>query len=285
MVGDLIGNCIENERTDMTSGDSQQNTIGGLLVWRKADGLVAFTNGDRTWIRGPDGAVYVRKNTERFLWETIVPGTARLAIATPSERYTERPTAINARIASFGNAPATPAPVAISTPSLPVPTPVSRQDAVPTPTTRAVSTAPPVSSTPTKASVLPSFPKTDSLVADITSQFFAGALRRSGLPVSAVEILTGDTDPAKLLGKAGQYQGKVVWRDQRAPNDEASIEFFPDDASLRARSNALGGETKPTLPMGALVIVNAANKSILRLPKGLNPQNVQGYQTWLQKMI
>jgi len=45
-----------------------QRTTRGLLVWRKADGAIAFTNGSRTWVAGADG-VQQRRNDERFPWE------------------------------------------------------------------------------------------------------------------------------------------------------------------------------------------------------------------------
>ena len=41
---------------------------GGLLVWRKADNLTAFTDGYWTWVNGPRG-LQRRLNSERFDWE------------------------------------------------------------------------------------------------------------------------------------------------------------------------------------------------------------------------
>ena len=61
---DNVGECLENEHHNAT-GDSVQQTTGGLLVWRKADNWTAFTDGYRTWINGPNGLVQ-RLNTERF---------------------------------------------------------------------------------------------------------------------------------------------------------------------------------------------------------------------------
>ncbi|MCY4438396.1 MAG: hypothetical protein OXE05_13835 [Chloroflexi bacterium] len=63
----IVGACLENERYNAI-GDSNQQTTGGLLVWRKADNRTAFTNGYRTWINGPNG-LERRLNTERFPWE------------------------------------------------------------------------------------------------------------------------------------------------------------------------------------------------------------------------
>jgi hypothetical protein len=62
-----VGDCLEDEQHG-ANGDGLQRTTGGLLVWRKADGLTAFTDGFRTWIAGPDG-VRTRLNSERFAWE------------------------------------------------------------------------------------------------------------------------------------------------------------------------------------------------------------------------
>jgi hypothetical protein len=94
LVGDLIGDCVENERTEATTGDSQQRTTRGLLVWRKSDGLVAFTDGGRSWVRGPDGKVYVRANDQRFSWEALVPGQNPVPpIVTPGPAIMGRPDA------------------------------------------------------------------------------------------------------------------------------------------------------------------------------------------------
>jgi hypothetical protein len=79
---DAVGDCVENEAPDLESGNSQQRTTNGLLVWRRADGLVAFTDGHRSWVRGPDGAVYQRYNDERFPFEAAPPG-ANLRVVPP----------------------------------------------------------------------------------------------------------------------------------------------------------------------------------------------------------
>jgi hypothetical protein len=111
-IPDVIGDCTENERTDATSGDTLQRTTRGLLVWRKADGLVAFTDGHRTWVRGPDGLVRVRSNEERFAWEAAPsgPNAPALRVVTPGPP-----------VPTSAPAPATPGPgtPAASTPTIP----------------------------------------------------------------------------------------------------------------------------------------------------------------------
>jgi peptidoglycan/xylan/chitin deacetylase (PgdA/CDA1 family) len=63
-----VGACLEDEQHDAESGDGRQRTTGGLLVWRKADNVAAFTDGYRTWLNGPEG-LQTRLNSERFAWE------------------------------------------------------------------------------------------------------------------------------------------------------------------------------------------------------------------------
>jgi hypothetical protein len=72
LVGpERVGGCLEDERHDPENGDGLQRTTGGLLVWRKADNVTAFTDGHRSWVNGPFG-LQTRLNTERFAWEAPV---------------------------------------------------------------------------------------------------------------------------------------------------------------------------------------------------------------------
>ncbi len=71
---EIVGECLENEHYNAI-GDSNQQTTGGLLAWRKVDNWTAFTDGYRTWINGPNG-LEQRLNTERFEWEQDPPAPA-----------------------------------------------------------------------------------------------------------------------------------------------------------------------------------------------------------------
>jgi hypothetical protein len=68
----LVGSCLEDEHHGPT-GDALQQTMHGLLVWRKADNWTAFTDGAHTWINGPAGLAY-RSNQQRFEWEADASG-------------------------------------------------------------------------------------------------------------------------------------------------------------------------------------------------------------------
>src|SRR5438105_285911 len=51
-----VGECLDNQAFDAT-GDARQHTTRGLMAWRKADNLTAFTDGSRTWLVGAEGLV------------------------------------------------------------------------------------------------------------------------------------------------------------------------------------------------------------------------------------
>lgn len=70
-IPDKVGSCLDDESYD-AQGNALQHTTGGLLFWRKSGNLTEFTNGYRTWIKGPYGLA-IRFNSERFSWEKEVP--------------------------------------------------------------------------------------------------------------------------------------------------------------------------------------------------------------------
>jgi hypothetical protein len=80
-----VGQCLEDQQTNVQNGDASQRATGGLLVWRKADNWTAFTDGLRTWGNGPRG-LQQRLNTQRYAWEGVAgaPGTTLLAEAPAS---------------------------------------------------------------------------------------------------------------------------------------------------------------------------------------------------------
>jgi hypothetical protein len=63
-----VGTCASQEQYDPVSGDAMQRSTGGLLIWRKADNWLGFTDGSTTWINGPYGLLS-RRNDQRFPWE------------------------------------------------------------------------------------------------------------------------------------------------------------------------------------------------------------------------
>ena len=73
LIPDVVGNCLEDEHFNLSNGNAEQRTTGGLLVWRKADNWTAFTDGATTWILGPEGLADRPNAGPLFPWEgTIV---------------------------------------------------------------------------------------------------------------------------------------------------------------------------------------------------------------------
>jgi hypothetical protein len=79
----VVGQCLEDEHFDPAAGTSMQRTTGGMLVWRKADNALAFTDGYRTWVLGPFG-LQQRYAASRYCWEADAdPGTCEPAMPAP----------------------------------------------------------------------------------------------------------------------------------------------------------------------------------------------------------
>ncbi|GEM_PF-4284251 len=67
-IASVVGACVGDEQHNPANGDAYQQTKEGMLVWRKADNQVAFTNGYATILDGPHG-LEQRLNSQRFSWE------------------------------------------------------------------------------------------------------------------------------------------------------------------------------------------------------------------------
>lgn len=82
LIPGVVGDCTQDQHYN-PKGDGLQMTRNGLLVWRKADNSMAFTNGYYTWVYGPYG-LQQRLNQQRFAWESDAAGHA---IAPAGNRY------------------------------------------------------------------------------------------------------------------------------------------------------------------------------------------------------
>ncbi len=67
-IPDVVGQPTGNPSVDPDTGNTTQPTTGGLMVWKKATGRVYFTDGNTTWVLGPNG-LQSRPNDQRFPWE------------------------------------------------------------------------------------------------------------------------------------------------------------------------------------------------------------------------
>ena len=247
-IPNQVGDCLENQHYNPENGDTLQRTTGGLMVWRKTDHVVAFTDGSRTWAHGPNG-LETRSNDQRFEWE-----------ATPESAAASSTTVVR-----------------------PAPPPAASKPAVaPTPTPRSVVvTTPEAQASSTLAGIAAAIPNTNELIASATEMVIVSSLKSSGLPVQNVQALNADNDPAHQLGKPGQYSSKIVWRDARANAEDSTLEMFPDEAALRVAFQALDAAPRTSPQYTPYVFADPPHKTLIRLPKALTPDQAQGYQRWL----
>ena len=84
-IPSIMGDGVTNESHNPDNGDALQSTTNGLLAWRKADNLTAFTNCSQTWVDGPFG-VEARLNAQRFFWEPNPDGLAIIPTPMPGDR-------------------------------------------------------------------------------------------------------------------------------------------------------------------------------------------------------
>ena len=103
---DVVGECLEDQRSNVANGNAEQLTENGLMVWRKADNWTVFTNGYMTWLNGPLG-LQSRLNDDRFEWEAPAPAASGPALGAVAAAPTPAPAAAPA-------APAAPAGRSIS---------------------------------------------------------------------------------------------------------------------------------------------------------------------------
>ncbi len=80
LIPQQAGTCLQDEQHNQVTGDGQQQTTTGLLVWRKADNWTAFTDGYRTWVSGPH-ALQQRLNNQHFAWEGAGSGAGPQLVA------------------------------------------------------------------------------------------------------------------------------------------------------------------------------------------------------------
>ena len=113
----------------------------------------------------------------------------------------------------------------------------------------------------------------------------AAALEASGLPVAA---LTAENDPARRLGRPGQYVAKVTWRDTRVldrpQGGEAAIEIFPDGEAMRRRAEELNAAAGTSPALLQYLSYSQERNAILRVPIDLTAEQANGYRAWFEAL-
>ncbi len=118
-------------------------------------------------------------------------------------------------------------------------------------------------------------------------------LRAAGLPVGKIRVYDASNDGTRLLGRPGQYTGKVNFRDTRiedggagfAVSSGGSIEIFATRADAKRRSDfvsAIFESASPSIPSEYDYLVGNA---FLRLSHVLTPAQARKYEAVVRRLL
>ena len=118
-------------------------------------------------------------------------------------------------------------------------------------------------------------------------------LRAAGFPIGKIKIYSASNDANLLLGRPGQYTGKVNFRDRRikdggggfAVSSGGSIEVFASKADARRRSNyvtAIFQSASPSVPSEYDYL---EGNTFLRLSHVLTPAQARKYEAALRRFV
>lgn len=118
-------------------------------------------------------------------------------------------------------------------------------------------------------------------------------LRAAGLPIGKFKVYSTSTDANHLLGRPGQYTGKVNFRDRRingggygfAVSSGGSVELFTSRSDAKGRFDyvsAIFRSASPAIPGERVYLVGNA---VLRLSHVLTPTQAKKYEAALRRLV
>jgi hypothetical protein len=225
----LVGTCAADERSE-ANGDILQDTNHGVLVKRKVDGRVGFTDGFLTWLNGPDG-VAVRLNTERFPWEDVA---ASPAVSPPST--SQSPAISSVPPASAVSQPAVASNPSTTSPAAPVDVPAEPVAPANAEATTSASTPPPAQAAPSSPVTPPAAeaPKLETSSAfPTTGQLSAVMSILSDAPDIGDGFRLGGLSGLSAIDKSGTSFVSVT---DRGPNQDVKVRSGRRPRSCTQRS-------------------------------------------------
>ncbi|HST17041.1 MAG TPA: hypothetical protein VLK36_05190 [Gaiellaceae bacterium] len=115
------------------------------------------------------------------------------------------------------------------------------------------------------------------------------ALRQAGLPIGLVRYYTASSDPNKLLGRPGQYNGKANFRDQTLSGtgfdveNGGSVETFSNLAAARRRFNYVSHVTESSPLLTEYDYLEGT--VFLRLSHELTPKQAKVYEGAFRRAV
>jgi hypothetical protein len=91
LIPDQVGDCVETEQLNPATGNIEQHTTLGLLIWQQNANLTEFIGSATTWLMGPDGLVSRPNDGSPFAWE---PPPQAIPLPTPTDEPITQPTQV-----------------------------------------------------------------------------------------------------------------------------------------------------------------------------------------------
>lgn len=124
----------------------------------------------------------------------------------------------------------------------------------------------------------------------LTADKIAETLKKSGLKITDVNVVTETNDSNHLLGRPNQYTSKVYFYDARHPKGadgsdegENTIEVFASPADAKARHDYVESVTKG-VPM-LLQYQVLRGPALIRFDKVMLPTEVDGYKQAISEIV
>lgn len=114
------------------------------------------------------------------------------------------------------------------------------------------------------------------------------SLKKKGLPIVKECFYTEETDPNRLLGRPGQYTGKVNWHDERDTEngqDKAlnyTVEVFALEKDLERRRKYIEAITNSASVFAEYQYVH--KNALLRIHHNLTPKQAAEYEKALKSL-
>lgn len=123
----------------------------------------------------------------------------------------------------------------------------------------------------------------------LTSEQVMTALKNADLPIINEIMYTEQSDPNNLLGRPGQYVGKVNFSDKRIEKTSrdkqgCTVEVFASLTDMENRKSYLNAVTGPTSVGPGKQYIYAHKNALLRLEFAMLPKDAAVYEQVLKSL-
>jgi hypothetical protein len=129
--------------------------------------------------------------------------------------------------------------------------------------------------------------------APLTAEQVVVELKAAGLPIGKIKVYNRLSDGNHLLGRPGQYTGKVSFRDRRledggggfAVTSGGSIEVFATRADARRRFDYVTAIFRSGSPAVPAEYDYLEGRAFMRLSQALSPTQAKKYEAAFRRLV